>query len=131
MKNAFGSVEFGVIRNVYAFLLQPDDTALFEQRFRCASTLVPALECDARSGVASVCLRPFSKGSGPLPGDGIASDIFRDVFNQFLRAWIARTKTSMLTAVCPITSTPTDIGKSVFADDLCDKKVYASPLSRV
>jgi len=69
MKNAFACIMFEVIDSVFGFLLQPEDYKLFRQRYWLASM-------ETRSGNS---YNFIAIGSGALPGDKIAADIFRQV----------------------------------------------------
>ena len=107
MKNAFGSLTFEIIDTVVLFLVDPDDVELIRQRYRSAS-----MKADSATGPTF-----YEIGSGALPGDKIASDFFRLVFQVAVVKWV-RTTWQVQTAVkCPITQKEVDVSKSVFADD--------------
>ena len=79
MSNAFLSLLFSVIDNVFSFLVRPEDWVLFRQRYRNASTCVSSIEGP----------KWYQLGSGTLPGDQIAATMFRDVFQKPLVMQIA------------------------------------------
>ena len=114
MRNAFGSVLFEVMERVFCFLIDSEDWGIFKQRIYCTSTTVPGLERKTH----------FSIGSGPLPGDQIAADLFRITFKNALEKWISKDSDSSLLVTCPITKVTVDAGKSCYADDLCSKHVF-------
>lgn len=117
MKNAFGSLVSSTIINVFSFLLRACDAKLFEQRVRLACTKVPAIE----GNIA------YHIGSGALPGDKIAADVFRVVFVGVVCVWAKPNCSDMLNTKCPITHNMVDLGKSGYADDLIAKHVFLKP----
>ena len=74
MRNAFGSVHFKIMEQVFRYSIAVEDWALFKQRIYCTSTSVPGLENK----------KHFEIGSGPFQGDQIAADLFRITFKKAL-----------------------------------------------
>ena len=72
----------------------------------------------------------FEIGSGPLPGDQIAADLFRIIFKKALEKLIEKDADSKLMVTCPVTKEKVDAGKSCYADDLCSKHVFGSTQSK-
>ena len=85
--------------------------------FRDASTSVPSL-----GGQTCFCI-----GSGALPGDKIAADIFKDVCHKSIQTWVNDDCTNMGMVACPICRAKCTVGKSIYADDLCAKQVFDRP----
>lgn len=113
MSNAFGSITFAVMDRILVFLTDAQDWHLLQQRYKQANTKIP-------------CSATFLKiGSGALPGDKIAADLFRIIFQSAVTSWYDVSDQSMLASTCPITNLKANIGKSVYADDLISRQVYA------
>ena len=119
MKNAFGSVSFELMCEVMHFLIPAKDWNIFRQRIHNTSTMVPGLEQH----------KHFTIGSGPLPGDQIAANIFRITFKKGLEKWIRNDADPALLTIRPITHYTLDAGKSCYADDLCSKHVFIGDTS--
>lgn len=114
MRNAFASITFDVMHTVLGFLVDRGDWPLVQQRFKNASTQVPGHPIG----------RHFSIGSGALPGDKIAADLF---FQRAIAGWLEDTHDDCLKVFCPILKKQVNIGKSAYADDVCSKQVYLTP----
>jgi len=120
MRNAFASLNFTIMTEVLSFLFDSKDWPFVKQRFANSSTCTPAIGLNLF----------FSMGSGALPGDRIAAEEFRTIFHTaVVKPWIQNDKESLLTTTCPVTDKIVNIGKSAYADDLCDKNTYQSPPS--
>jgi len=115
MRNAFGSVHFCMIRQIFQFLVAGEDYKLFNQRFENAATCVCSLEGNL----------VYRIGSGPLPGDKIAADIFRIVFHFAMKKWVSK-EDCRLMVKCNTTGDMCNIGKSMYADDLMSKCIFSS-----
>ena len=66
----------------------------------------------------NLCLKT---GSGCLPGDKIASNLFSRRFREPIKVWSDRTKQDMMQIYCPITMQMLDVSKCMYADDLFNK----------
>ena len=117
MRNAFASVSLDILTNVLSFLTCEDDWPLVEQRFRCASVCVPEENALA-----------FTIESGALPGDKVAADFFRQIFQTAVKTWVS--DPSPMQVKCPVSLQNVDVAKSAYADDLCDKKSFLTTLSK-
>jgi hypothetical protein len=120
MRNAFGSVHFKIMEQVFRFLIAVEDWAVFKQRIYNTSISVPGRENR----------KHFEICSGPLPGDQIAADLFRITFKKALAKWIDVDSNASLLVTCPVTKEKVDVGKGCYADDLCSNHVFVSAQSK-
>ena len=81
MRNAFASITFEVMNNILQFLIDSFDWSIFRQRYESASTKVP-------KGPGETECSHFEIGSGALPGDQIAADLFRIIFHCVVSKWV-------------------------------------------
>jgi hypothetical protein len=89
------------------------DSTLLMQRVTSATITV-----EDSNGVCT-----WKTGSGSLPGDKIASNIFSRVFRKPVEDWAKECKQEVLTTMCPITHKETNVSKSMYADDIFNKIV--------
>lgn len=60
----------------------------------------------------------FEVGAGSQPGDKIAADLCRVVFQVKTEPWFDNRKQKELLIKCPITGTVQDSAKTLYADDI-------------
>jgi len=113
MKNAFASIKFEAIDNTFMGRVCPEDEHIFQQRYKCTSM-------KTKSGNTSA---HFAIGSGSMPGDKIAADIFRNVFQEPMIKWTQACKQEQTIIDCPVLHRKIDVSKSVYADDIFSRRV--------
>jgi hypothetical protein len=110
MTNAFASTNFQQLDANIEHDARSCDQQVLKHRYRMASIHI---EHDEPNKVAD-----FTIGSGSLPGDNIASDLFSRCFRKPVSKWTEDCKQPFLTTTCPLRGCSADTSKTMYADDL-------------
>ena len=110
MTNAFASTNFETLDSNVNADASDFNSDLLKQRYKHASIHITHDDHDVPSD--------YTIGSGSLPGDKIASDFFSRAFREPVKKWIQSCAQPYLKTICPLTLAPTDVSKTIYADDL-------------